>query len=696
MKVIIAEKPSLARNIASALNVNKRKEGYLEGSNYIVTWAFGHLYGLKEVDDYIGEKKKWYEVPLPFIPEKFEYKLRSDKGVRDQVKVIKELTSRDDVVAVVNAGDADREGQLIVDNILEEINCKKKVERLWLPEQTEDSIKKQISEMKDNKTYLPLANEGKARTYIDWLYGINLTRHLSNKTRELFGVGRVLVPIVEVIYTRDMAIKDFVVENYYILESETSIDGNLVKLSIKDKKYKENELERANSESEKLNSYKAVVKEIEKKEIKKLPSKLFSLSTLQSKLSKDHKIKFADSLKEIQDMYEKGYLTYPRTNTEYLAEAEKDKVKELITKLRPSIDYEIEFVDSKRIFDDSKIESHSAIIPTTKLPKDLSTIQQIIYNTVLNRFISNFMTEPYIISRTTIEIAVDSEIFTLKGDVVKSPGFSVIEPEKVEDKLPNLNKGDEFDVNFEAVKKKTSPPKKLTEEDLSNYLKNPFRKELQNEDFENEEIDDTEEYKAILKGTEIGTEATRTGIIENAKRYEYISQKGSVYSIEEKGIRLITNLKILGIDLFKEKTVALQEDLKKVYKNEKTIDEVINCAISEIKDITSKKIEFERPPQESLGICPKCGKNVYESPKAYNCEDSGRDGSCNFIVWKNNKWWENKGKKLTKTIIKKLLKDKEVVINDFKSKAGKKYGAKVTFNFEHEKFINFDMEFINK
>lgn len=690
MKLIIAEKPSLARNIANALGVKSKKQGYIESDQYLITWAFGHIYQLKEVDDYIGEKKPWKDVELPYIPEKFEYIIPDDKGKKDQIKIINELMDRNDVVAVVNAGDADREGQIIIDNILEQLNCNKRVERLWLPEQTEESIRDQVKIMEDNSKYLNLANEGKARTYIDWLYGINLTRLLTVKTGELFGVGRVLVPVVEAIYSRDMAIQNFIEEDYYILESETEFKGKSVKLSIKEPKYKAEEFEKAEELANELNKNKAIVTSIEKNQINKIPPKLFSLSTLQSKLSKDWKIKFAESLKEIQELYEKGYLTYPRTNTEYLAEAEKHKVKDLIDILGKNIEYPIEFKDSKRIFDDSKIESHSAIIPTSKIPNDLTTLQTKIYNTVLNRFISNFMVEPYILDRTIVKIAVGDEIFDLKGDVIKSRGYSVLEPEKVTNELPDFISGDEFDIEFKAAKKKTSPPKKFTEEDLSNYLKNPFRKELRNGEIDSE--DDTEEYRAILKGTEIGTEATRTGIIENAKRYKYISQKGNIYSIEEKGIRLITNLRILGIDLFKEKTVALQENLKKVYKGEMTIDEVLEITTNEIKHITSQKIEFEKQEREVLGKCPKCGSDVCESYKAYNCENE----DCNFIVWKDNKWWKLKGKKLTKTIVKKLLKDHEVLVNDFKSKNGKTYSAKVSFDLTHEKYINFKLEFNNK
>lgn len=692
-KLIIAEKPSLAKNIADALNIKNRKDGYIEGDKYIISWAFGHLFSLKDVDSYLGEKTKWSDVKLPFFPKEFEFILKDDSGIKKQFKILKELSNRSDVTEIINCGDADREGQVIIDLVIKNTGFNKKVSRLWLPEQTEETIIKSINDMKDNSSYENLLNEGLARTYMDWMLGINLTRYLTLKSDQLFPCGRVLIPIIKFIYDRDLSIMNFKKEQYYQIESKSKVDDAYVHLVIKDEKYSIEEKEKAIMKTNLLNKYKAVVNKVESKEVIKQPSKLFSLSKLQSKLSKDFKISFADSLKDIQSLYEKGYITYPRTNTEYLAENEKDKVKEIIQRLT---EHNLEFKDVKRIFDNSKIESHSAITPTTKIPSNLNENEEMIYNVVLNRFISNFLIEPSVICQVDIEISVNGEIFTLKGESIKQEGFLRYEPQKFENKLPNLKKGQEFDVNFEIIKKETSPPKKVNEGDLANYLKNPFRKEILEENVEDQ--NDEEEYKAILKGTEIGTEATRTGIIENAKRYKYISQNKQSYSIEPLGISFIEILGKLNIDLYKDKTVEFSILQKEVYKGKKSIEEVIEKVKDELNQIIKQDIEIEKiahkEEKEVIGKCPRCKGNIYESKVSFYCENfKNKDDPCKFSLFKKDKFFQTRGKTITKTIAKKLLQNGQVEMKKLKSKNGNEYNA-IFIMQDTGRYVNFKAEFI--
>ena len=665
-KLIIAEKPSLARNIASALNVRVNKEGYMENEKYIVSWAFGHLFKLRDVDGYVGEKRKWSEVKLPFFPEKFEFELKNDSGIKKQYKILKNLINSKEVDEVVNAGDADREGQIIVDIIIDTIKTNKKIKRLWLPEQTEETIRKAINNLEDNFKYKNLHNEGLARTYMDWLMGINLTRYISLKANMLFPVGRVLIPVIKYIYDRDLTIKNFIPEKYFTIESETMCNGTLLKL-ICDKKYNLLELEKAKNYSYELNRNKGIVKDIIEKEIILNPPKLFSLSKLQSKLSKENKISFAKSLEIIQKLYEKGFITYPRTNTEYLAEEEKDKVKELI---KLYSDYRLEFKDSKKIFDSSKIESHSAIIPTLKIPdmNSLNLEEKIIFETIRNRFISNFLKEQTIINQTEIKIAVGNEIFNLKGKLVKQEGFLKYENQKIDNKLPYFEINQKIDVDFKVVDKLTVPPKKVTEENLSNYLKSPFRKEKNQE---NE--DDTQEYREIMKGVEIGTEATRTGIIENAKKYGYITSEKQNFSITEKGIKLIELLDLLHINLYAEKTVEFSMLQKDIYNNRKNISDIIEKTKSELQNIINQDIEVEKfeKKMEVIGKCPKCNSNVYENSKSYCC--SNYKNGCKTSLWKEANYFGQKIK-INKDNAKKLLSGEQVVFK-IKSKSGKEYNA---------------------
>lgn len=270
-KLIIAEKPSLAMNIVKALNVREKHDGYFENDSYVVSFAYGHLFQLKNVSDYTGEKTTWESMPLPFIPEKFSFKLKEEPGVKKQFEILKKLIERVDISEIVHCGDADREGQVIIDLIILASRTGKTVKRLWLPEQTEETIRSEIRNMKNNEEYKNFYNEGIARTYLDWLMGINITVYVSVKAGAKFNSGRVLIPIVKFIYDRDMAIKNFIPEKYYILES----NANNIKLSIKEPRYNIKELPEALKESEILNKKKAIVNEIEKKEIKKNTAKAF-------------------------------------------------------------------------------------------------------------------------------------------------------------------------------------------------------------------------------------------------------------------------------------------------------------------------------------------------------------------------------------------------------------------------------------
>ena len=679
MKLIICEKPSLALNIAKALGKFEKKDGYFINKDYIITFAFGHLYTLKNVNDYLGVKKKWYEVPLPYVPENFEYKAKNDDGVLKQLKAIKGVLKATPITEIVNCGDADREGQIIIDTIIAKLDTDVQVTRLWLPEQTKETIRREIKKLEDNSKYLNIQNEGYARAYMDWLFGINLTRYVSLKRGTLLRVGRVIIPIVKYIYERDLEIRNFKPEKYYQLASNT-----MVKLELK-KKFKTGEMKSLESKREELNREQAVVSEVKKNSVKKKPKRLFSLSKLQSELSKTNKINFQTSLKAIQSLYEKGYITYPRTNTEFLSENEVSKMKSIV-KNYPEINLKVKKV--KSIFDDSKVESHSAItITNKKLEERLTGVEEKAYEAVFNRFVSNFLDEDTIIAKTTLKIKVGKEVFTLKGEVVEKEGFLKYEPQKIVDNLPKLNEGDSFDVDFKEVLKETKAPAKITESSLSSYLKNPFKTEKTTEE---------EEYKAILEGVEIGTEATRTGIIEKCVREGYISQKAQSYSIEPLGEDLINTLDKLNVNFTKEKTVVFSKLLKQVSKGTMTLEDIVDSTKNELEGIVSQDLKIEkvardRPDREKIGECPKCGKNIYQGKTKtgktnYYCE--GYREGCDFTLWEKMKHFQNEIK-ITKTKAKSLLKGKDTKFKLI-NKAGKEYEAYLKIKL-NGKYVNFEI-----
>ena len=697
-RLIIAEKPSLGRAIANALNVKKftgeKSNGYYENENYIITWCFGHLFKLKDIGDYDGlDNISWEDIYLPFLPNPFELKYNPGRneeegeGIKKQIEIIKELVAKDDINEIVHCGDADREGQVIVNEILEYIGNNKKVTRLWLPEQTEDTIQKQIMNCKENSTYEDLYNEGLTRIYMDWFLGINLTIFLSVKAKTKLNVGRVIIPIIKYIYDREQAIKNFKVEKYFQLESKTEKENIKIPLILRKERF--NSKEEAEKVANELNNNKAKVISIEKKEIKKYPGKLFSLGKVQSELSKNHKMNFDRSLKIIQKLYEEGYITYPRTNTEYLAEEEKDRIKNLIDLINQK-GYKLEFKDSKKIFDTSKIESHSALTPTLKLPEKLSKEEEIVYQVIFNRFVSNFLAEEAILSETTLTIRVDNKEFKLKGTEIITPGFYTYEPKKFDNQLPNLSENEEFEVKFLAVERETEPPKKVTESELGNYLEHPFRKELKEKNTEDEEndeeiIEDAEDYKSILEGIEIGTVATRTGIISNAKTYGYITQENSNYSITSKGEKLIQLLDELKINLYKERTIEFSKDLKKVFHNMKTIDDVLGNTWNVLNEIIENGKDIKPSVEfiESLGKCPKCGGKVFERAKTYSCENE------DFILWKESKHYKEKFS-INQEEAKKFLANETVqctLISE--DKKSRKANLKIKLNGE---YVNFEEE----
>ncbi len=649
MKVIIAEKPSLARNIVAGIGEMKKRDGYYEGSGYYVTWAFGHLFSLCDIEDYTGPTStgKWSMENIPCFPEKFNFRLRDgkdkqpDAGIKKQFEIIKALCNREDVDEIINAGDADREGEIIIRLCIE--NAKptgKLLSRLWLPDQTPETIKAALASMKSEDEYINLANEGFSRTYIDWLYGVNLTRYATLRTGTLLRVGRVIVPIVKAIYDRDKSIESFTPDIYYALVSKAETNGEEVELVSKHKFSKE-EAGKAQRACDKLNRQEATVTAKKTSKTTLNPPKLFSLSKLQNFLGKKYKMSMDDSLKIVQDLYEKGYMTYPRTNSEYLATAEKDKIKDIIGKVS-ALGYPVKFIDKKTIFDDSKIESHSALTPTYKIPSPdkLSENEKIVYSTVLKRFVAVFCSEDCIAQKTEMTVSAgECEDYTLKGTVILEKGWTKYDSgsstgNKI---LPNLNKGDKVNIDFKPVEKQTNPPKHYTIETLNNYLKNPFREEKAAAD---ENGDDSEEYKAMFDGLELGTEATRTGIIENAINSKYIELKKDVYKILPNGEFLIESLLQMGISMDKYKTSQLGKALKSVFHGTMTVNESVDLAKNEISEVFTSPSNTKGSPSytgffgEKIGICPLCGGEIIRSRKSYSCSNYKEKG-CNFTVWIN-------------------------------------------------------------
>lgn len=706
MVLIIAEKPSLARNICAGIGDMTKRNGYFEGGGYLVSYAFGHLFSLADIEDYGGEgasaSGKWTLDNLPCFPEEYRFTLKKgadkkvDSGVARQFETISALCNRADVDTIVNAGDADREGEIIVRLCVQHaLKEKKRFLRLWLPDQTPETVRAALAEMKDESAYDNLANEGLARTYMDWLYGVNLTRYATIRSGTLLRVGRVIVPIVRAIYDRDMEIRSFKPETYYTIASAEKTHGERVELNSKTR-FSAGERDAAEAEAAKYNAAGAVVASVKNKKDTILPGKLYSLSTLQNVLGKKYKMSMADSLATVQKLYEEGYLTYPRTNSEYLATAEKDKVRSILSNVA-KLGYPVRFKDSKYIFDDAKIESHSALTPTYKIPKQekLSERERQVYSTVFRRFVAVFCAEECLADKSEIRIRVgDLEEFVLKGTVIREAGWTKYDDYNRKDKvLPSLVEGESVNIDFKPAEKETTPPKHYTIETLNNYLKNPFKdekaraKELE----ESGEVDDAEDYKAVFEGLELGTEATRTGIIDNARKSGYIDLKKDTYTILDGGERLIRSLGRLGITMDKYKTSELGKALKRVFRGEMSVRDSTRIAEEEIRaifqsgavqDASFAAVDTGKRG-EIVGQCPLCGRSVIRGNSAYGCIGY-RDG-CTFRVGASICQ-----RPIPKTEVSRLLATGSTArLDGFVSKKGKTFdavlrleGGEVKFSFD--------------
>ena len=722
MKLIIAEKPSLAKNIMMAIGAGKfkRQDGFFESQDYVVTWAFGHLFGLLSLEDYrpkpAGEEKQgWTLEGLPFRPHEFKFALRKDpkthkvdSGVKKQFEVIKKLCARTDLEYVIHAGDSDREGEIIIRIILDQAQNKAPVKRLWMPDQTPQTIMSGLRDLLEDSQYDALANEGYARTYIDWLYGINLSRLASIKSGTLLRVGRVIVPIVKAIYDRDMAIRNFIPKKYWALVSKAETNGAVVELTSK-QTFEHNHRTLADAQCEAYNLAGATVKDVKMERKPIQPGKLYSLSKLQGVLGKKYKMTPKQSLAIVQALYDAGYVTYPRTNTEYLATAERGKINTILDKLKAE-GYKVVPKDLKKsIYDDSKVESHSALTPTSKLAKqeDLTEGEWKVYSTILNRFLAVFCSEDCLVDRTTITIEINRglETFHLKGDVFISRGWMQYDDVGRSDKiLPKLAVGDVVNIDFQSVEKETTPPKHYTVDTLNKFLKNPFKKEIaaaseaaaDPDHAEQSNEPDDQEYQAIFEGVEIGTEATRTGIIENAITSKYISLKNNTYTILPAGEFLIQALHKLRIDMDKEKTAEMGRVLKRVYRSELSVEDSVTLAYIQVRNAftasvgviidPSSLLSAEEP--KSLGACPKCGSDVVDRGKLFGCTNK----DCKFGIWKDNKHLANLGVKPSAKMVKALLSDKRVIIQGCKSpKTGKFFDCVLVPDFSGESF-NFTLE----
>ena len=725
-KVIIAEKPSVAKNIADAYKIKTRRDGFYEGDDYLVTWAFGHLLQLYDAKDYDENMKGWRMEKFPFIPEDFKYKIKCgssnrgvvDKGAEKQINIIKSLIDRDDVDGVISATDFDREGQVISDELFSHYDIKKPIYRLLLNEWTEDEVKKGMANLKPNSDMKPLQDAGIGRQLADWTIGINLTSvatlRYGASEKKTINIGRVLLPTLKIIYDRDKEIENFKESSYFKLLINLKSKDNIEFESL----YYENGSEKFEKKdyldnlTKILKEKQAVVidKEIEKK--REYPQSLFNLSNLQGYITSKYKGWTSDKvLKVAQGLYEKKLITYPRTASSVLEESLVDKAKKVLETHKKGLPYEeeIKFIKSKRVFDNSKVESHSAITPTYVIPKGLSTEEQYVYNAIKNRFIMQFMPVAEF-EETKITLKVNDEHlkgeFISKGKVEIVKGWRVVEKIETKDTiLPLIEKGENLDIVDSKVNKVTKkPPKYHTEKTLLRVMETCGKSFKNDKDEEENDEKNTEEMmQAILSGFSIGTPATRAETIKKLKDIGYIKTKGKSLTTTELG-RTIVEIFPARELLDLEYTGRLEKTLADIEKGKFKKEDFLNLiydftrqSVEKIKNDNSMlhKFKVEKPEgAEEIGKCPVCGNSIIEGEKGFGCIN-WKNG-CTYTIWKNDKFIESLGKMVTKEMVELLLKNGKVGFRNLRSKKGTLFSAYLRYEKDEKTgYYSWKFEFIN-
>ena len=578
MIVCIAEKPSVAKEIADVLGAKNKHDGFYEGNGYQVTWTFGHLCTLKEPADYTPMWQRWSLGSLPMVPPRFGIKLIADKGIEKQFSIIEKLMQNAD--SIINCGDAGQEGELIQRWVIQKAQAKCPVKRLWVSSLTEEAIKEGFGTLKDQEEYKPLYEAGLSRAIGDWLLGMNATRLYTlkyGKNRQVLSIGRVQTPTLALVVKRHFEIVNFVPKQYW--ELKTTYRNTVFNAS----KGKFESMEEAQKALENITGQPFTVTDITAKNGTELPPRLYDLTSLQVDCNKKFGLSADVTLQTIQSLYEKKLTTYPRVDTTYLSDDIYPKCENILKGLR---DYQPltapllgkPLIKSKKVFDNKKVTDHHAIIPTGVYPQGLSDIEKKVYNLIATHFIAVFY--PDCKFRTTTVMGESAEVpFKATGKEIITPGWRVVfanestdEKEEKEKILPKFEKGESGEHTPDLAEKWTSPPKPYTEATLLRAM------ETAGKLVENEELRDA------MKENGIGRPSTRANIIETLFKRGYMRREKKNIAATPTGIELIS---IIKNELLKsaELTGQWEKKLRDIEKREyeaKTFIEELKTMLNEI------------------------------------------------------------------------------------------------------------------
>ena len=699
MKLIIAEKPSVAQTIAAALGVKEKKDGFIEGGGYLISWCVGHLVQLAEAAAYGEQYKKWSFESLPILPEEWQYAVDPDKG--KQFKTLKELMHRADVSEVVNACDAGREGELIFRFVYETAGCKKPMRRLWISSMEDGAIKAGFASLKDGRDYDALFASALCRAKADWLIGINATRLFSCLYGKTLNVGRVQTPTLKMLTDRDAAISHFQKEKYYHVRLDLS-GAEAASERISDKA--EAAALKGACETE-----TAVCVSLTREKKTAAPPKLFDLTSLQREANRIFGYTAKQTLDLAQALYEKKLLTYPRTDSTYLT----DDMGETAASTAAMLCGKLAFMegaafspDVSRVLDSRQVSDHHAIIPTMELAKaDLAALPESERNilTLAGARLLFAAAEPHTYEVVTAVFQCAGGEFTAKGKTVLCMGWKELErryratlkkkpdTDGEENALaldaPPFAEGQSFDrPAVKVTAHDTTPPKQHTEASLLSAMERAG----------NEDTDPDAERRGL------GTPATRAAVIEKLVKSGFVERKKKQLLPTEKGLALSW---AMPDQLKSAKLTAEWEDrLGAVERGELApedfmagITAMLTGLVRSYRNVAVAPSPLSDSGRAGIGKCPRCGKNVVEGKKSFYCEGYHDTPSCGFALWKNDRFFTGKRKELTKKIAASLLKNGRVAVTGlFSEKKGVFYDATVVLDDDGGKFVRFKLEFDNK
>ena len=627
MILCIAEKPSVGRDIARVLGATTSRDGYMEGNGYCVSWTFGHLCALLDPNEYNAQWKGWNMSSLPMVPERFGIKVTDDKGVVKQFNTIKDLIAKAEMV--INCGDAGQEGELIQRWVYQKAGCKVPVKRLWISSLTEDAILEGFQKLKDQSEYQHLYEAGLMRAIGDWLLGMNATRAYTlrfakgvGKDRQVLSIGRVQTPTLALIVKRQQEIEHFVPRTYWELKTLYRDTLFSAQLPVEEDEYAITSLEQGQNLVDSIKDLPLEITSVEKKKGMEYAPRLFDLTSLQVECNKRYGMTADDTLKVIQSLYEKHVTTYPRVDTTFLSDdiypkvpATLNGIKDYFPQVTPLLPLKADggkgatsLPKSKKVFDNSKVTDHHAIIPTGQRPENLTEQERKVFNMVALRFIAAFY-PPCQVANTTVLACAGDISFKVTGREVLEQGWrEVFAKEKTDDEveeqktLPAFRKGESGPHQPQLQEKTTTPPKYYTEATLLRAMETAGKT-----------VDD-EELRDAMKENGIGRPSTRAAIIEKLFQRKYIIRDKKNIKATEVGINLIQTI-ISPLLKSAELTGRWEQKLRAIERGDYTAQQFLE----ELKQMTTEVVH-EVKAEKSGMRCPVCGKGIIIRGKTrYGC-----------------------------------------------------------------------------